>query len=304
MGKRIDLSVIVLNYNTQNLLRACLESIRKSKVGNLAFETIVVDNHSTDESALMVKKNFNNVRLVENSDNLGFAAGNNQGIKIACGKYILLLNPDTQVAPETLVTMVDFLEKDPQIGVATCKVELVSGMLDDACHRGFPTPWNAFCYFSGLAKIFPTSRLFNGYHLGYQNMDIPHEIDSCVGAFMMIRREVGEALNWLDEDYFWYGEDLDFCYRAKFAGWKIVYIPFTKILHWKGAASGIKKESREISTATLETKRMAALASVEAMRIFYRKHYANKYPKLLTNFILLGISLLQKKRVLKIKPVN
>ncbi len=300
MERKTDLSIVILNYNTLDLLKQCLQSIADAQKGQYKVEIMVVDNCSSDESTSMVKKDFPWIKLVVNERNLGFAAGNNRGIERTDGRYVLLLNPDTQVLPETLVVMVKFLDDHPKVGIATGRVELVNGDLDDACHRGFPTPWNAFCHFMGLGKIFPKSRFFNGYHLGYRELDRTHEIDSCVGAFMMIRRKVGEALSWLDEDYFWYGEDLDFCYRAKNAGWKVMFVPTAKVIHWKGAASGIKKESQQVSTATQETKRKAALASIEAMRIFYRKHYTNRYPSFLTGLVLLGIDLLEKIRLSRV----
>lgn len=301
MKKEIDLSIIILNYNTADLLRQCLLSITKSIIEKYKLEIIVIDNNSSDNSCEMIRREFPFVKLIQNSQNLGFAAGNNIGIKEAKGRYVLLLNPDTQVSPDTLFFMLNYFESHPEVGVATCRVELVSGKLDDACHRGFPTPWNASCHLSGLGKAFPKSSFFNGYHLGYKNINKVHEIDACVGAFMMVRREVGESIGWLDEDYFWYGEDLDFCYQAKSKGWKVMYVPEVKILHWKGAASGMKKESREVSTANSETRQRAIHASTEAMRIFYRKHYLNKYPWILTGLILTGISILERFRLLRTK---
>ena len=181
------------------------------------------------------------------------------------------------------------MEGQSQVGVATARLELTSGELDDAAHRGFPTPWRSLTHFSGLGKLFPHSVWLNGYHLGYQNLDIPHEIDACVGAFMCIRRTVGENLNWLDENYFWYGEDLDFCYRVKQAGYKVVFIPTVAVTHHKGVASGIKKHSRELSRADRETKLRATRARFEVMRIFYRKFYAQTYPAWVRFVVLFGV---------------
>lgn len=306
MKKKIDLSIIIINFNTCQLLKQSLLSIVDSKRKNLSLEVIVVDNNSSDDSVQMIEREFLKkakgveVDLIKNMKNMGFAAANNIGIKESKGRYVLLLNPDTQVLPDTLSTMVSFMDGNPEAGVSTCKVELVNGKLDDACHRGFPTPSNALFYFFGLGKIFPSSLLFNGYHLGYQNLNRVHEIDSCVGAFMLIRRKAGEEADWLDEDYFWYGEDVDFCYRVKRNGWKVVFVPDTKMLHWKGASSGMKKDSQKVSTASTETRRRAAMASTDAMRIFYKKHYRKKYPRPLTNFVLLGIDVLEKIRLAKV----
>ena len=186
------------------------------------------------------------------------------------------------------------MDKNKDVAVATPRIDLSDGTLDDACHRGFPTPINALFYFSGIANIFPHNLFFNGYHLGFQNMNKVHEIDSCVGAFMMIRRSVGDKIGWLDQDYFWYGEDIDFCYRVKENGYKVVYLPSTKITHFKGISSGIKNHSKELSTASSETKKLATKARFDVMRLFYKKHYLNKYSKLITDLVFLGINLKEK----------
>lgn len=300
MVNKINLSIIILNYNTRELLKKCLGSIRRAWKDGFVIEVIVVDNASKDGSAQMIEKEFTEVILVKSKKNLGFSAGNNLGIPKTKGEYVLFLNPDTVVSPETLGAMLKFMQQNPEVGAATCRVELPSGRLDEASHRGFPTPWRAFCYFSGLSKLFPRSRIFTGYTLGHLPLDQVHEIDSGTGAFLLVRREAGEQIKWWDEDYFWYGEDLDFCYRLKEKGWQVMFVPITKILHYRGVASGIKKHTQGISTATQETRRRAARASIEAMRIFYKKHYLSKYPRLITWVTLLGISLLGKIRLGKI----
>ncbi len=299
MNEKIDLSIIIVNFNTKDLLRDCLNSIRRSET-NYSLEIIVVDNNSQDDSSLVVKKEFKEVVLLENKDNLGFSKANNQGIKKAHGRYILLLNPDTIVPKDTLQVMFDFMEKNQKVGAATCKIELADGSLDQACHRGFPTVWNSFTYFTGLEKLFPKIKLFSGYSLSHLFKNTTHEIDSACGAFLIIRREAGEEVDWLDEDYFWYGEDLDFCYRLKQKGWQIMFVPQVKIIHYKGAASGIKKHSQKISTADGKIKEKAIRASTEVMRIFFKKHYQNKYPKFIYRITMLGIKFLEKIRLLKL----
>lgn len=299
--KKPNLSIVILNYNTKDLLRDCLRSIEKANTDGFIFEVIVVDNASTDDSAEMVKKEFPKVKLIVSGQNLGFAKGNNLGIRQAKGRYILFLNPDTVTMPNTFKEMIKFVDSHPQTGAATCKVELPSGKLDEACHRGFPTPWNAFCHFSGLERIFPKSRLFAGYSLGWLSLNKVHEIDSGAGAFLIVRKEAGDQIGWLDEDYFWYGEDLDFCYRIKKNGWKIYYVPKVKIIHYKGASSGIKKSSQKISTATKETKLRSAKMSTEVMRIFYQKHYQDKYPQIINWLVFQGINFLEKARLAKVK---
>ncbi len=294
----IDLSIIIVSYNTSEFLKKCLLSIRNCQT-EVKLEVIVVDNASSDRTAEMVKKEFSEVLFIQNSENLGFSKANNIGVKKSHGKYILFLNPDTEIRTNTLKTIVDFLEKHQKAGAATAKVELPSGKLDDACHRGFPTPWNAFCHLSGLSRIFPRSRLFSGYSLGWMDLSTIHEIDACAGAFMMVRLKAGEEIKWWDEDFFWYGEDLDFCFRLKKNGWKVYFVPTVSVLHYKGVSGGIKKVSRDISTASIETKRVATKARFEAMMIFYNKHYKNKYSPFLTWFVLQAIQIKRRFSLLK-----
>jgi GT2 family glycosyltransferase len=296
----IDLSIIILNYNTRELLRQCLRSVAGAKRGGYKIETIVVDNASQDTSVQMVEKEFPEVNLLKSTRNLGFAKGNNLAIPQAQGRYVLFLNPDTLVTGKSLIVMLDFMEQHPRAAIATCRVELPNGELDEGCHRGFPTPWNAFCHFSGLERLFFRSRLFSGYLLGSRFNHRVHQIDACVGAFFLVRREWGEKAGWWDEDYFWYGEDLDFCYRVKQTGGKIFYVPKTKIIHYKGASSGMRKH-RNLAPVTRETRRRAIRASTEAMRIFYRKHYQKRYSRLVLRLVLTGISLLEKIRLRRVR---
>jgi GT2 family glycosyltransferase len=294
------ISIIIVNFNTYKFLSSCLHSISENKFDSKEYEIIIVDNHSSDDSVSQLKRNFPHIKLLVNKENIGFAKANNQAIKMARSKYILLLNPDTILSKNTLFTMFAFMENHIQCAVSTCIVQLPSGNIDDASHRGFPTPWNAICHFSGMGKIFKKSLFFNGYHLGYGKMDQVHEIDSCVGAFMMVRKSVGDKLNWLDPDYFWYGEDLDFCYRVKKAGMKIMYVPSTKIIHFKGVASGILQHSKHLSIASVETRKKATEARFDVMKIFYKKHYSSLYPGFVTFLVLQGISLFKKYRLSKI----
>ncbi len=292
------LSIIIVNFNTAKFLQNCIKSII-ANAGNLNFEIIVVDNASTEK--LKVKSEKLKVKIILNKKNMGFAVANNQGIRQARGEYILLLNPDTLIEKRTLPEMIDFMEGNPNVGAVTCRVNLENGKLDDASHRGFPTPWNSFCHFSGLGKIFPKSKLLNGYHLGYCDLDKIHEIDACAGAFMIIRKQAGEQVSWLDENYFWYGEDLDFCYRLKKAGWKIMFVPKAAITHYKGVSGGIKEHSQHLTTATGETRLLATKARFEVMRIFYEKHYKDKYPKWLAWLVIGGIRIKEYISLLRFK---
>lgn len=335
----IDLSIIIVSFNTCQLLKECLESLtravrpngqiilpdvprsakfdkpswtwggsrvasgkerlEKEYASKPAAKVVVVDNASSDGSAKMVQTEFPWVKLIQNRQNFGFAKANNQGIKESLGRYILLLNPDTVVYPQTLAVMVRYMNKYPRVSVATCRVELPDGSPDLPSHRGFPTPWRALCHFSGLGSLFPKSRLLNSYYLGYLSLNSIHEIDSPMGAFYLVRREATDEVGLLDEDFFWYGEDLDWSYRFKQAGWKVTYVPHVKILHHHGAASGVKPSSQLISTADRQTQRMAARESARAMKLFYQKHYLQKYPAWLTWLVFQAMNLLETYRLKK-----
>lgn len=288
------ISIIIVHFNTPDFLRQCLISLEKSTLKKEMYEIFVVDNASSKDVGMWLKKEFPRVRLIQNRENAGFSRANNQAIKHSRGRYILLLNPDTVVDPQTLSVMISYMDAHAKTGAATCRLELPDGKLDDASHRGFPTPWNALCFFSGLAHYFPHSMLFNGYHLGYRNLDMIHEIDSTCGAFLLVRRTAGEEIRWLDEEYFWYGEDIDFCYRMKQKNWQIMFVPDVKTIHQKGVSSGIKKHSQHVASADTKTRQMATKARFDVMRIFYRKHYENKYPKWLTGLVLLGIGIKER----------
>ncbi len=291
MNQFVDLSIIIVSYNTKDILQECLTSLFTNTPKKYTSEVIVVDNNSKDDSIKMVQQEFPQVLLFENKENFGFSKANNIGVKKAKGRYVLFLNSDTVVYDHTIETMIAFMDDHQDAGAATCRVELSNRKLDDAAHRGFPTPWNAFCHFSGLAKIFPKSRIFAGYSLGWKDVSKIHEIDACAGAFMMVQRKAGEKVGWWDEDFFWYGDDLDFCYRLKEKGWKIYFVPTVSILHYKGVSGGIKSISEHLTTANEETRKKATKARFEAMKIFYKKHYVKKYPWFITWLVMQGINL-------------
>jgi GT2 family glycosyltransferase len=261
-------------------------------------EVFVVDNDSSDGSAKSIQQQYPWVKLIASRDNLGYSKGNNLALRQATGTYQLLLNPDTIVPPNTLQKCIAFLQTYKDCAVVTCKVEFPNGKLDVDCHRGFPTPWASFTYFSGLEKLLPHKKRFGQYHQTYKDFRVTHEIDSAVGAFMMMPKKVIDQVGLLDEDFFFYGEDLDWCYRFKENGFKVYYFPEVRIIHYKGVSSGIRKESKQITSATEESKKRVSLASVTAMRLFYDKHYKQKYLFLITWFVYTGIWLLKQKRVL------
>lgn len=283
-----DLSIIILNFNVKDLLLNCLESIFKNKKDSDNWQVIVVDNASTDGSVGKVEEIYGNtIEIIRNKTNIGFSAGNNVGVKKAKAPVILFLNPDTMVVDGAISKSLKFLESNPDIGALTCRVELPDGKLDYSCHRGFPTPWNSFCYFTGLAKMFPKSPIFAGYTATHLDIHKTHEIDCLTGAFLMVRKIAGDQINWWDTDYFWNGEDIEFCYSLKEKGWKIYFYPQVKIIHYKGSSSGQEK-SKAISHG------------VSAMRIFYMKHYYKKYPPLFRDLILAAIKILEHYRKAKL----
>ena len=300
----IDLSIIIVNYNTKEFLKKCLVSILSSidgkpstslVRGKINYEIIVVDNASSDKSAEMTRKEFSHIKLIANEVNGGFSKANNQGIKISQkSRYVLFLNPDTVVQKNTIEEMIKFMDQHIDVGASTCKLVMPNGEIDDASHRGFPTPWNAFTHFSGLSKLSPRSKLLSGYSLGWMDLESAHEIDALAGAFMIVRREAGDQVNWWDEDYFFYGEDIDFCFMLKERGWKIYYVPTVFVTHYKGVSGGIKKVSKEITTASEETKKRATKWRFNAMRIFYDKHYREKYPRFMTFLVNKGIKFREK----------
>ncbi|HVA96632.1 MAG TPA: glycosyltransferase family 2 protein [Candidatus Acidoferrales bacterium] len=302
---QVELSIIILSYNTKDITLEAIKSIEKNypdEVTSGTYEVIVTDNASPDNSLEAFKEYKKHTKIksfhpVDNGGNIGFAAGNNKGIPYTKGKYILFLNPDTIVYPKTLTYMLDFMQSHPDAGAASCKLVNKDGAIDFNCHRGFPTPWNAFCFFSGLQRIFPKSRLFAGYTQGWKGLDTTHEIDALEGAFMIMPRSVGEKVGWWDEDYFFYGEDIQFCYDIKKLGYKIYYIADVEIMHIGGASSGIKPKAQNVTTANIEGKKRIQKARFEAMRIFFKKNYSKKYPALFQWLIFWGITYMQKRAI-------
>lgn len=295
----MDLTVVIVSYNTRQLLADCLNSL-KAATKSLSCEVYVVDNNSQDKTCEMIRKDFPWVNLIESKENLGYSKANNIALKKAKGKYVLILNPDTKVLPNTITKTISFLESRQDVGIITCRVQLPSGDIDPDCRRSFPTPWRSFCHFSRLSKLFPKTKLFDSYYMAYQSDKIDHEVDSCMGAFMLTKNEILKKIGLFDEDFFFYGEDLDLCWRAKEQGYKIYYTPETKIIHYKGVASGIKSVSKHLTTATKESKKRALLESTRAMRLFYKKHYQNKYPFFITWSMYLGIYIIEKYRLSKV----
>lgn len=281
-----DLGIVIVNWNTRELLRRCLETVLVSQ--DVLPKVVVVDNASTDGSAEMVRQFFPVVQVVASEINGGFSYGNNLGLK-ALGfrgkgnvdanapRYALLLNPDTEVPPDALADMVRFMDERPQAGCAGPKLVLVDGRLDVACRRSFPTPEVSFYRFSGLSKLFPHHPRFGRYNMTFADPDQEIEVDSVVGAYMQVRREAIRDAGLLDETFFMYGEDLDWAFRIKEAGWKVLYNPRVTITHVKRASSRRSKK--------------AAFEFQRAMLIFYRKHYQRTTPTWLHWLVMTGLLL-------------
>ena len=286
-NSKFDVSIVIVTYNVRDLLRNCLTSIAQSHAG-LSIEVFVVDSGS-DKSHQMVQDEFPEVHIIRNPHNDGFARANNLAIKEAQGKYILILNPDTELLPTTLKKCFDYMEKDQKIGVLGCRVELPDGSLDIACRRSFPTPAVALSRMLFLSRLFPRSPRFARYNLTFLPENEIYPVDCVVGAYMFVRRTVVRDIGLMDEDYWMYGEDIDFCYRVKKAGWEIIYYPKVKIIHHKGASSGLTKSSSQITSASFATKLRTVRAFHEAMHIFYAKHYRSIYPKWLNKVVMIAI---------------
>lgn len=290
-----DLSIIILNYNVRQLLINCLESVYKNKSKDDNFQVIVLDNDSSDGSFDEIKKRFPEVKAIQNGKNLGFSKGNNAGIPFVLADFVLFLNPDTEAVGQVIRKSLAKIKEDDKIGALSCRVELPDGSLDYSCHRGFPSPWNSFSYFSGLSKLFPRSKFFSGYTATYLDTNTSHEIDCVNGSFLLVRKTAGDQIGWWDKDYFWNGEDIEFCFSLKERGWIIFYYPEEKIIHYKGSSSGLwDTSSVEVSK---ETKIRSAKHATAAMRIFYKKHYYKNYPFLIRDLILFSIKALEVYRL-------
>lgn len=268
------ISIIVVNFNAEKLLKECLESLYR-ETQDTSFDVWVVDNNSRDDSVRMVREDFPEVNRIENDDNLGFSKANNQAITGSASDYILLLNPDTVVRDRAIDRMVAFMDAHPDVGISGCRVLNKDGSLQPACRRSVPTPKVAFYHLSGLSKLFPNSMIMAKYNLTYLDPDQSHEVDAVSGAFLLIRRAVVDQIGLLDEVFFIYGEDVDWCVRAKNAGWKVMYHPEAEILHYKGGCSANSRRT------TYEFYR--------AMYLFHRKHFAKDHSPVTNLLICTGI---------------
>ncbi|MEM1323304.1 MAG: glycosyltransferase [Bacteroidota bacterium] len=262
----MKLSIVIVNYNVKYFLEQALLAVRKACKG-LSSEVFVVDNNSVDDSVSMVREKFPEVHLIANEDNPGFSIANNQAIRQSKGEYVLLLNPDTVVEEDTFTKCVAFMDEHLDAGGLGVRMIDGSGKFLPESKRGFPSPFVAFCKTFGLSSLFPKSRVFNRYHLGFLDANETNEVDVLAGAFMLLRKSVLDEIGLLDESFFMYGEDIDLSYRIVQAGYKNYYFADTTIIHYKGEST--KKGSLNY-----------VKAFYNAMIIFARKHFKGESARL------------------------
>lgn len=263
MNQKIDISIVIVNYNVKDFLNDCIQSIYKS-IFKGSYEIIVVDNNSNDNSTKELSTIYPQIKFIPLEENLGFSKANNIGFKEAKGEFILILNPDTILNSDTLQKTYDFFNTMSGIGAVGCKVLNNDLSFQLACRRSFPTPWNSFCKLFGLQQIFPKSKLFSKYNLTYLDENMTYEVDALIGAFILTKKNVLEEIGGFDESYFMYGEDLDLCYKIKKKNYKIFYFHETSIIHFKG-------ESTKRSNLN-EVRHF-----YNAMQIFVSKHYSHSF---------------------------
>ncbi len=282
----MDLSIIMINYNTKQLTQRAVFSVFACRPA-LKFEIIVVDN--SEDPAERYSDFRPGVTVLGGIKNRGFGNACNVGARRASGKYLLFLNPDTLMHPGTLEESVGYLSSHPQAGALGVRTLLRDGTLDHACKRGFPTPSAAFYYFTGLDRIRPASRKFGAYRATYLNEKAVGEVDSVAGSFLMMPKDVFFMLHGFDEAFFMYGEDLDLCFRLKQLGYRVVYDGKVSITHLKGQ-SGLHTRSKTV-----------AFHFYNAMKLFYRKHYQASYPAVVNAAVFCAIELKYRAALAKIE---
>jgi GT2 family glycosyltransferase len=298
-----DLSICIPTLNASPYLRNCLKSIGDQasylqwvKTGSsnsvdpttsptngkiLSFEVIIVDNASTDDTLPMLQADFPDVILIQNDKNEGFSRPINQALRRSQGRYMMVLNPDTIILSGAINELINYMDDHPEVGICGPKVLNRDGSLQKSCRRGVSRPWAAFSYFSGLSSVFPHSKLFGGYHLNYLDENDMHEVDGVAGSCMLIRRKVVDEIGFFDERFFAYQEDADYCFQAKKAGWKVVYLPSAQIVHFGGQGGSRVQPYRSI----IEWHR--------SYYLYYRKNLSRDYFFLFNWFyyFLMGVKL-------------
>jgi hypothetical protein len=269
----IDLSVIIVCTNEYHFLRTCLPSLFASAQG-LELEVIVVDNASSDGTQEMLQREFPTVRVLRNAENLGFAAANNRGLAIASGELLMLLNPDTEVQGKAVYDFVRFVKANPEVGIAGCRLVLPDGSTQQSV-RSFPSVWNVFCEISFLYRVFPKSKLFGRYYMSYFDYESSLNVDWVCGACIVFRRAVYETVGALDEQFFMYTEEMDYCFRAHKSGYQTWYFPGASIKHFWGGYNAF-------------TRRIILWTNGSQM-LFFQKHFKGITRTLLQSMKIMGL---------------
>jgi N-acetylglucosaminyl-diphospho-decaprenol L-rhamnosyltransferase len=257
----VDVSVVVVNYNTAHLLKPMWDSLVHAS-GGLTVQTIVVDNASRDDSVALLRREFDGVQLIANESNVGFGRANNQGLALATGRYVLLLNTDAFVAPDTLGKTVAFMDANPDCGILGVRLVGRDGVLQPSC-RYFPTPWNVFLAHTGLARWFPRVRMVDD--MAWDHAAV-RQCDWVPGCYYLVRREVIDQIGLFDPRYFLYYEEVDHCRTAKRAGWKVVYFHDTSVVHLGG------ESAKSDGVLTAAGRQISAL-QIESELLYFRKHF-------------------------------
>jgi GT2 family glycosyltransferase len=274
----MELSIIIVTYRCKALVLDCLRSLERQR-SSVEMEALVVDNDSDDGTLAAIAEEFPWVGAASAGGNLGFAKANNLALRTAGGEYVLLLNPDTVVPDGALRRCIDELERRPDVGLLGCKLVQPNGELDHACKRGFPTLASSLAYFAGLHHLFPGNPRFGRYTASHIADDQISLVDAVNGAFMLVRRRALDDVGLLDEDFWMYGEDLDWCFRFWQAGWPILYWPGVEVMHVKGGSSS--------KVRSWKTNK----GFHEAMWLFHKKHYSARSGPWLTRAVWAGIHL-------------
>lgn len=283
----IDVSTIIVSYNTQNLLRECVAELRSSSAG-VTGEVIFVDNASVDNSVDLIRREFSDCRLIENALNVGFGRANNQALAFARGRYVLLLNTDAFVAPNTLSETLRFMDSNPSCGILGVRLEGRDGVLQPCC-RYFPTPWGTFLQRIGLSHFFNSVQMVDDMAWAH---DTVRSCDWVVGCYYLVRREVIEQIGLFDPRYFLYFEEVDHCFAAKKAGWDVVFYPHTTVVHLGG------ESAKSDGAITGSGKQLDAL-QIESELLYYRKNHGLRTAMVSVGLTWLADALNMFKRLLK-----
>lgn len=260
-NNEIDVSIILVNYNTANLLPEVFESLKQACIG-LNVETVIVDNASRDNSVELIKDQFPNCRLIRNQQNLGFGRANNAALDYVCGRYILLLNTDVFVSPDSLSKTLQYMDNHPLCGITGVRLVGRDGNLQPSC-RYFPTPWNLFLQRSGLTRFFPETQMIDDMTWDHAS---ERACDWVPGCFYLVRREVIVQVGLFDPRYFLYYEEVDHCFAAKKAGWEVHYFPYTSVIHLGG-------ESAKSDGSLTESGRQLNILQTESELLYFRKNH-------------------------------